>query len=119
MNLAYYMKVPKYEEKDLNIEYIQDKTGLVDNDELILIILEMIQESYKAGLCQSEYDNTMELIEELNDLKIKNARLKDNWNNLKKYIKTEIPEDVFKDTEWFVSILDKMKELEKGCDSNE
>lgn len=39
--------------------------------------------------------------------------LEDNWNKLKKYIKTEIPEDVFIDTEWFVSILDKMKELEK------
>ncbi len=56
-------------EKDLNIKYIQDKTGLVDNDELIPIILEMIQESYKAGLCQSEFDNTMGLIEENQELK--------------------------------------------------
>lgn len=45
-------------------------------------------------------------------------QLKDNWNKLKKYIKTEIPEDVFIDTEWFVSILDKMQELE-GSDRNE
>ena len=37
---------------------------------------------------------------------------KDNWNKLKEYIKTEIPEDAFIDTEWFVSILDKMQELE-------
>lgn len=42
-----------------------------------------------------------------------------NWNKLKVYIKTEIPEDVFIDNEWFVSILDKMQELEKGSDSNE
>lgn len=41
-----------------------------------------------------------------------------NWNKLKEYIKTEIPEDVFIDTEWFVSILDKMQELQ-GSDSNE
>lgn len=41
-----------------------------------------------------------------------------NWNKLKIYIKTEIPEDVFTDTEWFVSILDKMQELERR-DSNE
>lgn len=40
-----------------------------------------------------------------------------NWNKLKIYIKTEIPEDVFTDTEWFVSILDKMQELERR-DSN-
>lgn len=56
---------------------------------------------------------------EFNDLKEKNKQLKDNWNKLKKYIKTEIPEDVFIDTEWFVSILDKMQELEQGSDSNE
>ena len=45
--------------------------------------------------------------------------IENNWNKLKKYIKTEIPEDVFIDTEWFVSILDKMHELEQGSDSNE
>lgn len=44
--------------------------------------------------------------------------LEDNWIKLRKYIKTEIPEDVFIDTEWFVSILDKMTELEKGSDIN-
>ncbi len=37
-----------------------------------------------------------------------------NWNKLKEYIKTEIPEDVFIDTEWFVSILDKMQELQRS-----
>ena len=56
-------------EKDLNIKYIQDKTGLIDNDELIQIILDMMQESYKLGLCQSEIDNTMGLIEENEELK--------------------------------------------------
>lgn len=45
-------------------------------------------------------------------------QLKDNWNKLKEYIKTEIPEDVFIDTEWFVSILDKMQELQ-GSGSDE
>ena len=43
-------------------------------------------------------------------------KYKDNWNKLKEYIKTEIPEDVFIDTECFVSILDKMEELEQGSD---
>lgn len=58
---------------------------------------------------------------ELYSKSLYNAELnqyKDNWNKLKDYIKTEIPEDVFIDTEWFVSILDKMQELE-GSDSNE
>ena len=43
-------------------------------------------------------------------------KYKDNWNKLKEYIKTGIPEDVFIDTECFVSILDKMEELEQGSD---
>ena len=50
------------------------------------------------------------------DVKAYVRSLKDNWNKLKVYIKTEIPEDVFIDTEWFVSILDKMQELEQGSD---
>lgn len=50
-------------------------------------------------------DTIIEQRQEISDLE-------DNWNKLKKYIKTEIPEDVFIDTEWFVSILDKMQELE-------
>lgn len=54
----------------------------------------------------------------ITELQQENKQLKDNWNRLKVYIKTEIPEDVFINTEWFVSILDKMQELE-GSDSNE
>lgn len=55
-------------EEQLNIEYIREKTGLVENDELIPIILKMIKDIYKAGLCQAEYDNTMDLIEERQEL---------------------------------------------------
>ena len=58
-------------EKDLNIEYICDKTLLNKDDELVPIILDLIQESYKAGLCQAEFDNTMNLIEENQELKQK------------------------------------------------
>ena len=53
-------------------------------------------------------------LEYVKKLKQENKQLKDKWIKLKKYIKTEIPEDVFIDTEWFVSILDKMQELEKS-----
>lgn len=45
-------------------------------------------------------------------LRRKIGQLEDNWEKLKDYIKTEIPEDVFINTEWFVSILDKMQEIE-------
>ena len=58
-------------EKDLNIEYICEKTLLNKDDELVPIILSLIQESYKAGLCQAEFDNTMNLIEENQELKQK------------------------------------------------
>ena len=57
-------------ETDLNIKYISDKTLLNDDDELIPIILDMIKESYKSGLYQAEYDNTMGLIEENEKLKL-------------------------------------------------
>lgn len=56
-------------EKDLNIEYICEKTLLNKDAELVPIILSLIQESYKAGLCQTEFDNTMNLIEENQELK--------------------------------------------------
>nr|DAJ04618.1 MAG TPA: hypothetical protein [Caudoviricetes sp.] len=58
-------------EKDLNIEYICEKTLLNKDDELVPIILNLIQDSYKAGLCQAEFDNTMNLIEENEELKQK------------------------------------------------
>ena len=58
-------------EKDLNIEYICKKTLLNKDDELVPIILDLMQECYRAGLCQAEYDNTMNLIEENQELKQK------------------------------------------------
>ena len=73
-------------EEDLNIKYIREKTGLVENDELIPIILEMIQESYKAGLCQAEYDNTMGLVEE-------NQQLKEQLENIKSFCENEKSDD--------------------------
>lgn len=64
------------------------------------------------------YEMGISALKEIENLQQENKQLKDNWIKLKKFIKTEIPEDVFIDTEWFVSILDKMQELEKS-DSNE
>lgn len=42
-------------EDELNIKYIREKTGLVKNDELIPIILEMINECLE----QSRFDKSM------------------------------------------------------------
>lgn len=66
--------------KDLNIEYICEKTLLNKDDELVPIILSLIQESYKAGLCQTEFDNTMNLIEENQELKKQLEEYKEQVN---------------------------------------
>ena len=58
-------------------------------------------------------EETKDVQKAIKKLQQENKLSKDNWDKLKIYIKTEIPEDVFTDTEWFVSILDKMQELEK------
>lgn len=63
-------------------------------------------------------DNIRQMDNSVDKLQKQLIKEKDNWNKLKVYIKTEIPEDVFIDTEWFVSILDKMKELQ-GSDNND
>ena len=39
------------------------------------------------------------VLSEIERLEQENEQLKDNWNKLKAYIETEIPEDVFIDTE--------------------
>ena len=82
--------------------------------EVVLSEVEQLQQDNKKLKERIEYlersnnrreDTIIEQRQEISDLE-------DNWNKLKKYIKTEIPEDAFIDTEWFVSILDKMQELE-------
>mgnify|MGYP001860450129 CR=1 FL=1 len=83
-------------EEDLNIKYIREKTGLVENDELIPIILEMVQESYKAGLCQAEYDNTMDLIEENKQLKENNLAMQEEM--ARTWAKLQQKEDIINKT---------------------
>lgn len=88
-------------EKNLNIEYICEKTLLNKDDELVPIILDLIQDSYKAGLCQAEFDNTMNLIEENQELKEK----------LDKY---ENPEDMTLFAMWCTEkVKDENLELKK------
>lgn len=79
-------------EEDLNVKYIREKTGLVEDDELIPIILEMTKDSYKAGLCQAEYDNAMDLMEENQKLRIQASSREEVANKYKE-------------------VMDKVKEL--------
>lgn len=90
-----WCKCNGFEYSNRYIEQLQQ-----ENQELKKQLKEQIKEYQKA------VDKTMS----------EKIDIENNWNKLKKYIKTEIPEDVFIDTEWFVSILDKMQELEKGSD---
>ena len=87
-------------EKDLLLNSIENNTK------------EHWENYYKGVPIECIYDDLVIDINEIKRLTEENEKLKDNWNKLKKYIKTEIPEDAFIDTEWFVSILDKMQELE-------
>lgn len=121
-------------ENDLNIEYICEKTLLNKDDELVPIILDLIQESYKAGLCQTEFDNTMNFIEENQELKKQleykyekvgtltseilyeeNTKL---INQQKEFI--NFLEDNYKETQdiWYIKILQKYREITGVSDEN-
>lgn len=98
-------------EKDLNIEYICEKTLLNKYDELVPIILNLIQDSYKAGLCQAEFDNTMNLIEENEKLKQKYLNKVKLERQQKEFI--NFLEDNYKQTQdiWYIKILQKYKSI--------
>ena len=104
--------------------------GVRMSEEPVILITKLEKQLIEKDNLEIEinnYDNShlyykgfdLGTFKEIVNLRQENKQLKDNWNKLKVYIKTEIPEDVFIDTEWFVSILDKMQELEQGSDSNE
>lgn len=84
------------------------------NKEEIKEILEELENMYEISELEEQVNNINKIRDYIINLQQENKQLKDNWNKLKVYIKTEIPEDVFIDTEWFVSILDKMQEMEKN-----
>ena len=79
-----------------------------------LLVAQTNEETFRLEM--EDITKTLGLDEDtlFDDVKAYARSLKDNWNKLEEYIKTEIPEDVFIDTEWYVSILDKMHELEES-----
>lgn len=112
-------------EKDLNIEYICEKTLLNKDDELVPIILSLIQESYKAGLCQTEFDNTMNLIEENQELK-KHLKVPKTCNlktleDYKSYYEDTTREQILEDTyiEYcaYVNLAHRYSELKKQIEN--
>ena len=72
----------------------------------------------KDGLLLGIDENTIQelrdTIDNNNYLHRENDRLNNIINELEKYIKTEIPEDDFINSELCVNILDKLKELKEG-----
>ena len=108
-------------EKDLNIEYICEKTLLAKDDELVPIILDLIKDSYKSGLCQAEFDNTMNLIEENQELK-KHLEVPETCNlktleDYKSYYEDTTREQILEDTyiEYcgYVNLAHRYSELKK------
>lgn len=104
-------------EKDLNIEYICEETLLEKDDELVPVILNLMQESYKTGLCQAEFDNTMNLIEENQELK---KQLKSDYyikgleGTLKEYqqIMTKYDTQQKEFIKWLENGIEKVKNTE-------
>lgn len=105
-----WCKCNDFEYSDRYIKQLQQ-----DNQQL-----KMINKEYERLNKEKNGGFKMTNVQEYNiDELLSYKKYKDNWNKLREYIKTEIPENVlFIDTEWFVSILDKMQELEQGSDSN-
>ena len=60
-----------------------------------------------------------EKIQNLDNLEKQNKQLKDNWNELKKWLEENESFDDYCNETTFTSVLDKMQELEQGSDSNE
>ena len=56
------------------------------------------------------YHSEFEIIDEKNK---EIDRLNNILDGLEKYIKAEIPEEEFVNSEWYVNILDKLKELKE------
>ena len=53
-------------------------------------------------------------VEQLEEMKKENKKLNNIINELEEYIKFEIPEEEFVNSEWYVNILDKLKELKES-----
>ena len=113
-NKEYIRKYKKEYSKthDSSFKKLQDKCKQLQQENQQL---KMINKEYERLNKEKNRGFKITNVQEYNiDELLSYKKYKDNWIKLKKYIKTEIPEEVFIDTEWFVSILDKMQELERS-----
>ena len=109
-----YLERSNNRREDIILEQRQEISDLEDNKNK----LKTINEEYERLNKENGKGFTITGVQQYNIYELLSFKnYKDNWNKLKEYIKTEIPEDVFIDMEWFVSILDKMQELEKRSDN--
>ena len=76
------------------------QTNEYPSDELFCVIREQI--------------NPFDMFQEKLSLEQEINRLNNIINKLEKYIKAEIPEEEFVNSEWYVNILDKLKELKEN-----
>lgn len=97
-------------ESELNMKYIQEKTGLVENDELIPIILDMLNEAYIDGLIQGKFDINMDLFYDLQNYKEKNKNAIEKLEALIVFWKKFNPIDNKMQVEQFEGVIETLKE---------
>ena len=97
-------------ESELNMKYIQEKTGLVENDELIPIILDMLNEAYIDGLIQGKFDINMDLFYDLQNYKEKNKNAIEKLEALIVFWKKFNPIDNKMQVEQFKGLIETLKE---------
>ena len=71
---------------------------------------------YENEMLKSDFEAQHKLTEKYAE---ENKQLKDNWNELKKWLEENESFDDYCNETTFTSVLDKMQELEQGSDSNE
>lgn len=82
------------------------------NKEEFIGKLEMVYVGDRNAFNELVEDN-QKLKNEIVYSKVEIDRLNNIMNQLEKYIKTEIPEEEFVNSEWYVNILDKLQELKE------
>ena len=113
------MELPKVETinpiSTMNGINIDDLMSAVDRLNKVPDYNDLLKENKKL---QEELEYTIGIVEHNRIISEKNKeihQLKDNWNKLKEWLESnwEESQDI-----WFVKIINKMQQLEKGSDSN-
>ena len=109
----------------MNIEELafKDRKILANLNAIDLLdIIEFLQEDRNQWINQFSKTHNESI-----DIQKQNKQLKDNWNNLKKWLEKELGDRINPNKDkWLTGVydayretIDKMQELEQGSDSNE